>query len=209
MATDRLYFTDSEEADRLLVTSPMALLIGFALDQQVTVQKAFSGPLELQQRIGSLDAAAIAKMDPEKLASVFAERPALHRFPAAMAKRTQSLAQFIAEKHGGDAGSVWREAKDGKDLEKRIGALPGFGEMKVKSLIAVLGNQLGTAPKGWEEVAPDYPTLGDVDSPEKLAEYQGWKRSSKAAAKESGKAFEPWADKEQAEKYAAGKPADL
>jgi uncharacterized HhH-GPD family protein len=209
MTTDRLYFTDSEEADRLLVSSPMALLIGFALDQQVTVQKAFSGPLELQQRLGHLDAGTIAKMDPEKLAAVFAERPALHRFPGSMAKRVHALAQAVTKAYDGNAARVWTEAKDGKDLEKRIAALPGFGEMKVKSLIAVLGKQLGTAPKGWEDVAPDYPTLGDVDSLEKLAEYQGWKRSSKAAAKESGKAFEPWADKKQAEKYAAGKPADL
>lgn len=191
MATDRLYFTDDEEADRLLVTSPMALLIGFALDQQVTVQKAFSGPLELQQRLGSLDAARIAAIDPDALAAVFAERPALHRFPAAMSKRVQALAQFIAETYEGDAGRVWRAAKDGKDLEKRIAALPGFGEMKVKSLIAVLGKQLGVAPPGWEDVAPDYPTLGDVDSPEELAKYQGWKRSGKAAARESGTAFDP------------------
>jgi uncharacterized HhH-GPD family protein len=191
MTTDRLYFTDSEEADRLLVTSPLALLIGFALDQQVTVQKAFSGPLELQQRMGSLDAKAIAKTDPDQLAAIFAERPALHRFPAAMSKRVQALCQYLTETYDGDAGKVWTEAKDGKDLEKRIAALPGFGEMKVKSLIAVLGKQLGAAPKGWEEVAPDWPTLGDVDSPQALADYQGWKRSGKAAAKESGTTFDP------------------
>ncbi len=191
MTTDRLYFTDDEEADRLLVSSPMALLIGFSLDQQVTVQKAFSGPLELQRRLGSLDPERIAKMDPEELAGVFAERPSLHRFPAAMSKRVQALAQAIADTYGGDAGRLWSEAKDGKDLEKRIAALPGFGEMKVKSLIAVLGKQLGTAPKGWEDVAPDWPTLGDVDSPEALAAYQGWKRSGKAAARESGTTFDP------------------
>jgi uncharacterized HhH-GPD family protein len=191
MTTDRLYFTDNEEADRLLVTSPMALLIGFSLDQQVTVQKAFSGPLELQQRLGTLDAERIAKMDPDELAATFAERPALHRFPAAMSKRVHALAQFVAEKYGGDAGKVWSEAKDGKDLEKRIAALPGFGDMKVKSLIAVLGMRLGIAPKGWEDVAPDWPTLGDVDSPEALAEYQGWKRTGKAAAREAGTTFDP------------------
>lgn len=209
MTTDRLYFTDSEEADRLLVSSPMALLIGFALDQQVTVQKAFSGPLELQQRLGHLDAGRIAKMDGDKLAAVFAERPALHRFPGSMAKRVHALAQAITETYDGDSARVWTEAKGGKDLERRIAALPGFGEMKVKSLIAVLGKRLEAAPAGWEDVAPDYPTLGDVDSPEALAEYQGWKRTSKAAAKESGKPFEPWANEAQAEKYAAGKPADL
>ena len=191
MPTDRLFFTDNEEADRLLVSSPMALLIGFALDQQVTVQKAFSSPLELQQRIGTLDARAIAEIDPEKLETVFAERPSLHRFPKAMAKRVHELARFIVDNHGGDAGDVWRGAKDGQDLEKRISALPGFGEMKVKSLIQVLGKQLGTAPRGWETVAPDWPTLGDVDSPEKLAEYQQWKRVGKAAARESGGTFDP------------------
>jgi uncharacterized HhH-GPD family protein len=191
MATDRLYFTGDDEADRLLVSSPMALLIGFALDQQVTVQKAFSGPLELQRRIGTLDAGKIAAMSEDDLANVFSERPSLHRFPKNMAKRVHDLARFIAEEHGGDAGKVWSEAKDGPDLEKRIAALPGFGEMKVKSLIAVLGKQLGAAPNGWESVAPDWPTLGDVDSPEALATYQGWKRAGKAEARESGKTFDP------------------
>jgi len=191
MTTDRLYFTGDEEADRLLVSSPMALLIGFALDQQVTVQKAFSGPLELQRRIGTLDAGTIAGMSEDELAAVFSERPSLHRFPKNMAGRVHALARFIAEEYGGDAAKIWREAKDGPDLEKRIAALPGFGEMKVKSLIAVLGKQLGVAPKGWESVAPDWPTLGDVDSPEALANYQGWKRAGKAEARESGKAFDP------------------
>lgn len=193
MATDRLHFTGDAEADRLLVASPFALLIGFALDQQVTVQKAFSGPLELQRRIGTLDVAKIAAMSEEELSTVFSERPALHRFPANMAKRVHALARFIQEHHGGDAGNVWSGAKDGKDLEKRIAALPGFGEMKVKSLIAVLGKQLGQAPAGWEAVAPDWRTLGDVDSQESLADYQGWKRAGKAEARESGKAFDPGA----------------
>jgi uncharacterized HhH-GPD family protein len=205
MATDRLYFTGTEEADRLLVDSPMALLIGFALDQQVTVQKAFSGPLELQERLGTLDPARIAGTEPDELAAVFAERPSLHRFPANMAKRVHALAQAIVEQYGGDAARVWTEAKDGEDLERRISGLPGFGDMKSKSLLAVLGKQLGVAPKGWETAAPNYPTLGDVDSEEALAEYQGWKRSYKAAARESGKPFEPWADKGQAASYAKGK----
>lgn len=191
MATDRLYYTDSDEADRLLVADPMALLIGFVLDQQVTVQKAFSGPIALRERIGTLDAAAIAAIDPEKLAAVFAEKPALHRYPAAMAKRVHDLATHVANEYGDDAAQLWKGAKDGKDLEKRIAALPGFGKMKVKSLIAVLGKRLGRAPAGWEAVAPTWPTLGDVDSPEKLAEYQHWKRAGKAAAKESGTEFDP------------------
>ena len=191
MATDRLYFTGDDEADRLLVSSPLALLIGFALDQQVTVQKAFSGPLELQRRAGTLDANKLAGMSEDELIAVFSEKPSLHRFPKNMATRVHALVRFIAEQYGGDAGKVWREAKDGPDLEKRISALPGFGEMKVKSLIAVLGKQLGAAPKGWESVAPDWPTLGDVDSEEALGTYQGWKRAGKAEARESGKTFDP------------------
>lgn len=206
MTSDRLYFTDDEEADRLLVTSPMALLIGFALDQQVTVQKAFSGPLELQRRLGSLDAARIAGMEADELGKVFAERPALHRFPGSMAKKVHALAQAVVETYDGDAAKIWKDARDGKDLERRLSALPGFGGMKVNSLIAVLGKRLGVAPKGWEDVAPDYPTLGDVDSPEALAEYQSWKRTAKTAARESGEAFEPWADKEQAAAYNKGNP---
>ena len=191
MIANRLYFSGNDEADHLLVTSPLALLIGFVLDQQVTVQKAFSGPLELQERLGGLDAREIAKMDPEELARVFMERPALHRFPANMAKRVQALTQAVADHYDGDAGRIWSEARDGPHLERRLLALPGFGEMKVKSLIAVLGKQLALAPSGWEAVAPDYPTLGDVDSPEALARYQGWKRTGKAAARESGEAFDP------------------
>ncbi len=191
MTTDRLYFTGDEEADRFLVSSPLALLIGFALDQQVTVQKAFSGPLELQRRMGSLDAAGIGALGEDGLVAVFSEKPSIHRFPANMAKRTFALVQHLNEQYGGDARKVWTEAKDGKDLEKRIAALPGFGEMKVKSLIAVLGKQLGVAAAGWESVAPSWPTLGDVDSPEALANYQGWKRAGKAEAKETGKSFDP------------------
>lgn len=190
MATDRLKFTGDDEADRLLVSSPLALLIGFALDQQVTVQKAFSGPLELQRRLGTLDAGKLAAMSEEEIVGVFSERPAIHRFPANMAKRVHALAHALTETYGGDAEKVWKDAKDGPDLERRIAALPGFGEMKVKSLIAVLGKQLGAAPKGWETVAPDWPTLGDVDSPEALGKYQAWKRAGKAEAREAGVSFD-------------------
>jgi uncharacterized HhH-GPD family protein len=191
MTTDRLFFTGDEEADRLLVASPLALLIGFALDQQVTVQKAFSGPLEIQRRMGSLDAAKIGEVGEDGLISVFSEKPSIHRFPANMAKRVYALIQHINDQYGGDAAKVWTEAKDGKDLEKRLSGLPGFGEMKVKSMIAVLGKQLGAAPAGWESAAPNWPTLGDVDSPEALANYQGWKRAGKAEARETGKTFDP------------------
>ena len=176
-----LPFTGNDEADRLLEEDPLALLIGFELDQQVTLQKAFSGPYELRRRIGTLDAARIAQMDPEKLAAAFRERPALHRFPGNMAGRTQILCQTIVREYGGDAGRVWREAKSGRDLEARLLALPGIGEMKAKTLIAILGKRLGVKPPGWEEVAPQHPTLGDVDDAESLAAYQAGKRAKKAA----------------------------
>ena len=176
-----LPFTGDDEADRLLADDPLALLIGFALDQQVTVQKAFSGPAELKRRIGHLDAARIAAMDPGDLDTVFRERPALHRFPGSMATKVQALCASIAGDYGDDAARVWTEAIDGPDLERRLLALPGIGEMKAKSIIAVLGKQFGVRPPGYDEVAPTWPTLGDVDSAEALATYQAGKRAHKAA----------------------------
>jgi uncharacterized HhH-GPD family protein len=176
-----LPFTGDPEADALLATDPLALLIGFTLDQQVTVQKAFSGPLELRRRIGHLDAGRIAALDPAELDEVFRRRPALHRFPGAMAGRVQAIAAAVANDYGGDASRVWTEAKDGRDLERRLLGLPGIGAMKAKTLIAILGKRFGIKPPGWEEVAPRHPTLGDVDSAEALAHYQAGKRAHKAA----------------------------
>ena len=176
-----LPFTGDDDADRLLVDEPFALLVGFALDQQVTVQKAFSGPAELKRRLGHLDAARIATMDPGVLDVVFCERPALHRFPSSMAGKVQALAAAIANDYGNDARRVWAEATDGKDLEARLLGLPGIGAMKAKSLIAVLGLRLGVRPPGYDDVAPTWPTLGDVDSAEALATYQAGKRAHKAA----------------------------
>jgi uncharacterized HhH-GPD family protein len=177
----RLHFTGNDDADALLAEDPLALLIGFVLDQQVPLQKAFSGPLELRRRIGALDAEAIAGMDPGELEQAFRERPALHRFPGTMARRTQELCAAIAEEYGGDAARVWVEATDGADLKKRLLGLPGIGEMKAKTLVAVLGKQFGVRPPGWEEVAPAHMCLGDVDSPEALADYQARKRAYKAS----------------------------
>jgi len=177
----RLHFTGNDEADTLLAEDPLALLIGFVLDQQVPLQKAFSGPYELRRRIGALDVEAIAHMDPGELERAFRERPALHRFPGTMARRTQELAAAIADEYGGDAARVWLEAKDGADLKARLLGLPGIGEMKAKTLAAVLGKQLGVRPPGWEAVAPAHMCLGDVDSPEALAEYQAKKRAYKAS----------------------------
>ena len=179
-APDRLHFTGDPDADALLARDPFALLIGFGLDQQVTVQKAFSGPLELQRRLGHLDAKRIAEMDPGELEAAFRRRPVIHRFPASMAKRTQALAAAIARDYDGRADRIWSEARDARELRDRLSALPGFGEMKVNGMLAVLGNRFGVRPAGWEDVAPRHPTLGDVDSPEALASYQGAKRARKA-----------------------------
>ena len=181
MKTDRLHFTGDDEADRLLVTEPMALLIGFALDQQVPVQKAFSGPKVLLERLGTLDARALASVDEAKLEAAAKGPPAIHRFPSAMAKRVRELSTFIADTYDGQAERLWTDASDGRDLKQRIAALPGFGEMKTASLFAVLVKLLGISLAGAEKVLPAHPTLGDVDSPEALAEYQATKRAKKAA----------------------------
>ena len=180
---EALHFTGDAEADALLAREPLALLIGFALDQQVTVPTAFSGPLKLQRRLGTLDAAEIAATDPQRLEEVFRERPAIHRFPASMARRTQELCAHIAEDYGGHAERVWQDAADGADLRRRIEALPGFGEMKVKALGAVLAKRFGVEA-AWE-LTPSHPTLGDVDSAEALEAYQAQKRAYKASLRAS------------------------
>ena len=179
--TAPLHFTGDPEADAFLGAHPLALLIGFVLDQQVTVQKAFSSPLELSKRLGGLDAAAIAAMDPGALEDVFRAKPALHRFPANMARRTQELCAAIVSEYGGDAAAVWTKARDGADLERRLLALPGIGEMKARTMVGVIAKRLGVRPAGWEAFAPTWHSLGDVDSPEALAEYQAAKRAHKAA----------------------------
>jgi uncharacterized HhH-GPD family protein len=178
-----LPFTGDPEADALIASDPVALLVGFALDQQVTVQKAFAGPLELRRRLGTLDAGEIAALDPAALEAVFRERPALHRFPGSMAGRVQELCAIIARDFGGDASRVWTEARDGADLEARLRALPGIGEMKARTLVGLLAKRYGVRPAGWEAVAPAYPTLADVDSAEALAQYQEQKRAWKASQK--------------------------
>ncbi len=183
---DRLHFTGDDEADRLLANDPLALLIGFALDQQVSVQKAFSGPVELRRRIGHLDAARIAAMDPEALQEAFRQRPALHRFPGAMAGRVQALCAYLVDSYGGDASRVWADARDGRDLQARLLALPSIGDMKARSLIAILGKRFGIRLPGLDEVMPTHPTLGDVDSAEALASYQASKRAWKAAHRAKG-----------------------
>jgi len=181
-----LYFTGNDEADRLLAEEPLALLVGFVLDQQVTVQKAFAGPLEIRRRLGSFDAAAIAGTDPGELEAVFRTRPAIHRFPGNMARRVQELCAAVVEDYGGRAERVWLEAETGKDLEKRLLDLPGIGPMKARSLIAILVKRYGVRPPGWEDVTPTHPTLGDVDSYEALEAYQEKKRAYKASLRAAG-----------------------
>jgi uncharacterized HhH-GPD family protein len=175
---EALHFTGNEEADALLAQEPLALLIGFALDQQVTVPTAFVGPLKLKQRLGTLEARDIAETDPSSLEALFREKPAIHRFPGSMARRVQELAAVIDDEYDGRAERVWTEAVDGDDLRKRIGALPGFGKMKVTSLGAVLAKRFGVAAA--QDLVPNHPTLGDVDSMEALEDYQAKKRAHKA-----------------------------
>jgi uncharacterized HhH-GPD family protein len=172
---DRLYFTDSDDANALVASDPMALLIGFALDQQVQVQKAFSGPLALRERLGSIDAATLADAD---LEPVFRERPAIHRFPGSMAQRVHDLAVHIRDEYDGDAARVWTDAADTDALRANLEGLPGFGEMKVKALGSVLAKRFGVAAA--EGLIPWHPTLGDVDSPQALAGYQAAKKVHKA-----------------------------
>jgi uncharacterized HhH-GPD family protein len=179
-APDRLYFTDDDEARRLLASDPFALLVGFALDQQVTVPQAFVGPLRIKQRVGTLDPKRLAATD---LEPAFREKPAIHRFPGAMATRVRELAAVVADEYGGDAARIWTEAKDTEDLKRRLGGLPGFGPMKVTGLGAVLSNRLGVeiaAP-----LAPSHACLGDVDSPQALLDYQAAKRAHKAKLRET------------------------
>ena len=180
-ATPVLPFTENPEANRLLGEDPLALLIGYALDQQITVQHAFNGPWELRRRLGHLDPTRIASMDPAELEQVFRQRMALHRYPAAMAQRVAALCRVISAQYDGDATRIWGEARDGADLEARLLALPGIGPMKVSGLLAILSKRFGVELPGLAERLPTWPTLGDVDTPEALEAYQAKKRAYKAA----------------------------
>ena len=182
--------TGDPDADRFLVEHPLALLVGMLLDQQVPMEWAFKGPHTLAQRLGGLDAAAIAAMPPDDLIEVFKQKPALHRFPGSMAKRTHDLCRALVDEYGGDAQAVWRDASTGDDLVARLRALPGFGEMKAKIFLALLAKRLGVTPPGWEEAAAPYSdstprSVADIDSAETLAQVRDWKRSQKAKGKTS------------------------
>jgi uncharacterized HhH-GPD family protein len=178
VAVQKLHFTGNDDADTLLASDPFALLVGFALDQQVPVPTAFTGPLKLKQRLGTLDPGKIAATDPARVIEAFREKPAIHRFPGSMAERVQHLARTVEDEYGGDASRIWTEAKDGAELRRRIAALPGFGEMKIKAFGSVLAKRFGV--EAARDLVPNHPTLGDVDSPEALERYQAAKRAYKA-----------------------------
>jgi uncharacterized HhH-GPD family protein len=185
-----LHLAQDPDADKLLSEDPLALLIGMVLDQQIPLEWAFKGPQMLKERLGgTLDAADIAGRDPEELAKVFAERPALHRYPSSMAKRVRDLCQRIVEDYNGDAPDIWTTAKDGRDLQRRIKALPGFGDQKARIFIALLGKQLGVRPPGWEEAAGDYAQAGsrksvaDITDESSLLQVRAFKQETKRAAK--------------------------
>jgi uncharacterized HhH-GPD family protein len=172
---DRLYFTESDEANALIASDPMALLVGFELDQRVTVMKAFEGPLALKERLGAIDAATLASAD---LEPIFFAKPVIHRYPRSMAKRVNELAVHVRDRYDGDAARVWTDAADSNELRANVTALPGFGDMKLRSLAAVLFKHFGV--EAARELVPAHPTLGDVDSPQALEDYQEAKRLHKA-----------------------------
>jgi uncharacterized HhH-GPD family protein len=177
-------------ANELLSTDPLALLIGMLLDQQVPLERAFSAPYDLTTRLGhNPTAEELAGYDPEALAAVFSERPALHRYPTSMAARVQALAQLIVARYGGDVARVWGDAADGADLRRRIAELPGFGAQKAQIFLALLGKQLGVQPAGWREAAGpfgeagSYCSVADISDEDSLARVRAYKQELKAAAK--------------------------
>ncbi|MHB8571628.1 MAG: HhH-GPD-type base excision DNA repair protein [Candidatus Dormibacteria bacterium] len=183
VAAKALHYTGDREADELLAQDALAFLIGFVLDQQVPIEWAFNGPIEIKRRMGKLDARAIAKADPEKIRTVFLTKPPLHRYPASMAERVQQLCRLLVERYQGDAANIFTGLADAEELAKRLGELPGIGPMKVVTIIAVCGKQLGIQPAGWEKLLPAHMTLGDVDSAETLLQYREMKRARKAEMK--------------------------
>jgi uncharacterized HhH-GPD family protein len=177
-------------ANALLSRSPLALLIAMLLDQQVPLERAFSAPYDLTRRLGHEPTAQeLAGYDPEALAAVFAERPALHRYPKSMAARVQALCQLLVARYDGDAGRVWAGVADGRELLKRVAELPGFGPQKAQIFVALLGKQLGVRPPGWREAAGTFGDPGtfcsvaDISDDESLGRVRAYKQQLKAAAK--------------------------
>jgi uncharacterized HhH-GPD family protein len=189
MATTKLCLSQDPAADALLTRDPLALMVGMVLDQQIPLEKAFSSPLVLTERLGhDLDAKEIASYDPDALALMFSTPPALHRFPGSMAKRVQALCAVLVESYGGSAAAVW-DTKDAGELLKRLKTLPGFGEQKAKIFLALLGKQYGVKPRGWREASAPYGddgsrmSVADITGPESLLEVRSYKQQMKAAAK--------------------------
>lgn len=185
-----LHITGDADADQLLTDNPLALVLGMLLDQQVAMESAFAGPEKLRERIGSVDAETIAGYDPDAFAEAFREKPAVHRFPGSMAGRVQTLCQTLVDDWGGDASALWTEGDpDGREVLKRLKALPGFGEQKAKIFLALLGKQYGYDGAGWREASAPYGEEGafrsvaDIVSPESLAKVRETKKAIKAAAK--------------------------
>jgi uncharacterized HhH-GPD family protein len=179
-----LPFTPDDEANELLATEPLALLIGMLLDQQFPMERAFASPAVLKARLGGrLDVRALAEMDPDELAKVFVGPPALHRFPGSMAGRTQQVCQHLLDHHDASVSSLWEGAADGRDFYRRVHALPGFGDAKSRIYVAIIGRRLGLAPAGWEEYAATWASIADVDTFERIGEIREKKRILKSAAK--------------------------
>ncbi|REK15953.1 MAG: Fe-S cluster assembly protein HesB [Actinobacteria bacterium] len=184
---DQLHFTESDEANKLLATDDLAILIGMLLDQQFPMERAFYGPQLLKDRLGAdLEARRIAGWDPEELEEIFKGPPAIHRYPASMAKRTQDLCQHIVDEYDGDPSRIWSDAGSGKDLLKRLKKLPGFGEAKSRIFVGLLGKRLGVQPEGWEEAAADWPSIADVAEFDDVYTLREQKRLMKEEKKKSG-----------------------
>lgn len=175
-----LYFTDQDGANELLAQDPTALLVGIVLYQQVATEKAFSGPLALTERLGTdLSVTEIAAMDPDELEGVFRQKPALHRFPASMAKKVQAVSQYIVDHHDGDVSNLWKGAETADEVVGRIKAMPGFGDYKARVYFGVLAARFGVTPDGWQALAPDWPSIVDITAPEHLPELKARKKAWK------------------------------
>lgn len=192
-----LHITGDQAADELLNTDPLALLIGMLLDQQVPMEWAFRGPATLKERLGDLDAARIAARPEDDLVAAFVAKPALHRYPASMARRTHELCQHLVEHYGGDAAAVWTGAPSGQELLARLRALPGYGDEKARIFVAILAKRMGVAPPGWQEAAGPFAdaeprSVADIDSPASLEKVRRWKRAMKAAKRDKqGRSIAP------------------